>query len=149
MPVDGCGSAFCDSYPEYERVYRHFCPQFCTHIYVVHIILGMSARTNSLTPRLRKLNAALGQRIVVARIARKITQAQMAERAGVSRTTLSKLEAGDASISLGTLIQVLAILGLESDMDLLVGDDKVGQQLANAALSRPSSASGARVKRKG
>lgn len=102
------------------------------------IILYMSSRTNSLAPRLRKLSSGLGQRIVVARTARNITQAQMAERAGVSRTTLSKLEAGDASVSLGTLVQVLAILGLESDMTLLVGDDKVGQQLANAALSRPS-----------
>ena len=105
------------------------------------IIVDMSARTNTLPPRLRKLSSALGQRLVVARTARRITQAQMAERAGVSRATLSKLEAGDVSISLGTLIQVLAILGLEADMEFLAGNDKVGQQLANAALPRPSSRS--------
>lgn len=101
----------------------------------------MSARTNFLTPRLRRLSEALGQRLVVARTARRITQAQMAERAGVSRATLAKLETGDASVSLATLIQVLGILGLESDITHLLGDDKVGQQLANAALARPTTSS--------
>lgn len=105
------------------------------------IILHMSARTNTLSPRLQKLNTALGKRLTVARTARRITQEQLAERAGISRSTLAKLEAGDASISWGTLVQVLAILGLEMDIAQLAGADRLGQELANAALPRPRSRS--------
>lgn len=88
---------------------------------------------------------ALGERLLLARTARQLTQQQMAERAGVSRQTLSKLEAGDGSVSLATLIHVLSILGLDKDIEQLAKEDPLGRQLAANALSRPVSRRTGRV----
>ena len=40
-----------------------------------------------------------------------LTAAQVADRAGVSRTTLSKLEHGESGVSLGVALEVLRALG--------------------------------------
>lgn len=61
---------------------------------------------------------------------------EMAERMGVSRMTLHRLERGDASVSLGSLVRALGILGLESDLELLAADDEVGRRLVDGA-ARP------------
>jgi transcriptional regulator with XRE-family HTH domain len=66
---------------------------------------------------------------------------QMAERMGVSRDTLNRLEKGNAAIALGTYLRALRVLGLERDIDLLAQDDKLGPKLQDLALeptpSRP------------
>lgn len=49
---------------------------------------------------------------------RGLTQAQVAERAGISRPAVVRLESGDGNVSLETLLRVLRALGT---MDLLVG----------------------------
>lgn len=41
-----------------------------------------------------------------------VTSAEAADRAGVSRDTLSRLENGDASVSLGTFLNALRAYGL-------------------------------------
>jgi transcriptional regulator with XRE-family HTH domain len=62
----------------------------------------------------------LGHDIRSARIRRRITMELMAERASISRTTLTKVEKGDPSVSLGIYATVLFILGLISELGSLV-----------------------------
>lgn len=54
----------------------------------------------------------LGQQIAAARRERGRTAADIAERAGISRTTLSKVEHGDPSVAIGTVFEVATLLGV-------------------------------------
>ncbi len=54
----------------------------------------------------------LGKDIVVARKKRRISTVSMAQRAFISRSTLTKIEKGDPTVSIGAYMSVLAILGL-------------------------------------
>ena len=54
----------------------------------------------------------LGQQIAAARRERQRTAADVAERAGVSRTTLSKVEHGDPSVAIGTVFEIATLLGV-------------------------------------
>jgi DNA-binding XRE family transcriptional regulator len=70
----------------------------------------------------------------------------VAQRAGISRTSLYKVEAGDAGATLGTYLRVLAVLGLEGDISHLAADDKVGRKLQDLALMpQPTTAVRSRV----
>ena len=50
------------------------------------------------------------------------------------RPTLSSLEKGSPSISLGIILQVLLVLGLEKDILLLADDDILGRKIQDADL---------------
>jgi len=54
----------------------------------------------------------LGSDIRDARLRRRIPTALMAERAGISRMTLNKVEKGDPGVSMGTYATVLFVLGM-------------------------------------
>ena len=63
--------------------------------------------------------------------------AELAARVGVTRHTLSRLERGDLSTSIGVLARLLGTLGLEEDLDRLAQDDELGQRLQDVQLRRP------------
>jgi transcriptional regulator with XRE-family HTH domain len=63
----------------------------------------------------------------------------VAARAGISRQTLYNVENGDASVTLGTYVRVLAVLGLEQDVDRLAAEDPLGRRLQDQALEPTSS----------
>ena len=46
----------------------------------------------------------LGQRIQRLRLARRLPQAEVAVRAGIARSTASRIEGGDASVAIGHVI---------------------------------------------
>jgi hypothetical protein len=50
----------------------------------------------------------------------------VAERAGISRATLSAIEGGSGSVSMGAWVQVLFVLGLENDLSVVARDDALG-----------------------
>jgi transcriptional regulator with XRE-family HTH domain len=85
-------------------------------------------------PQEQRLLSDLGERLKLARKRRKLSNAVVAQRAGVSRTSVYKVEAGDAGATLGTYLRVLAVLGLEGDVNSLAADDKVGRKLQDLAL---------------
>ncbi|MGO4703134.1 helix-turn-helix transcriptional regulator [Dyella sp. 2RAB6] len=97
----------------------------------------MAKRTPPSHPAAQRAIKALGERLRAARLRRKMTQAVMAERVGVSVPTLAKLEDGDPTISLATMFRVLAVLSLAADLDKLAADDKLGRELQDALLAPP------------
>ncbi len=89
----------------------------------------------------QKLLAQLGERLRLARMRRKLSTTVVAQRAGISRSSLYKAGAGDAGVTIGTYLRLLAVLGLEKDINALAADDKVGRKLQDLALETPSSLS--------
>ncbi|MCY4225902.1 MAG: helix-turn-helix domain-containing protein [Bacteroidetes bacterium] len=67
----------------------------------------------------RKALKKLGADIRVARKKRRISTVSMAERAFLSRSTLSRIEKGDPTVSMGAYLSVLAILGLASQVGVI------------------------------
>jgi transcriptional regulator with XRE-family HTH domain len=61
----------------------------------------------------------LGSDIKSARLRRRIPTTLMAERAFITRTTLQKVEEGDAGVSLGIYATILFILGLSDRLATL------------------------------
>ncbi len=64
--------------------------------------------------------------------------AVVAERAFTSRSTLQRIEAGDAAVSVGIYAAVLQALGLLGGLEEVadISRDKVGQALASADLPK-------------
>lgn len=94
----------------------------------------MSRNSIVLLPKSMKLLQTLGENIKLARLRRKLTMNQVSERAGISRPTLSSLEKGNPTVSLGIVLQVLLVLGLEKDILLLAADDILGRKIQDADL---------------
>ena len=61
----------------------------------------------------------LGARIAARRMELQLTQATVAEQAGIAKRTLERMEAGQTS-QLATLIRVLRVLGAASGLDSLI-----------------------------
>lgn len=87
-----------------------------------------------LLPSQSRLLRTLGEQIRYARLRRDLTTAQIAERAGISRTTLVKVEKGDDGVALGQYFRVLIALGLAEDITLVAKDDELGRKLQDAKL---------------
>lgn len=90
-------------------------------------------------PTEQKLLSQLGERLKLARMRRKLSNTVVAQRAGISRSSLYKTEAGDPGATMGTYLRVMAVLGLETDINALADDDKVGRKLQDLALETPVS----------
>jgi transcriptional regulator with XRE-family HTH domain len=71
----------------------------------------------------------------LARLRRRLTTAQVAERSGIDRSTLYRIERGDASVSFGVYANVLFCLGLDKDLDAIARDDELGRKLQDAGLA--------------
>ncbi len=94
----------------------------------------MPRKPPTIFPQEQRLLSQFGERVKLARLRRKLSNAVIAKRAGISRSSLYKVEAGDAGATLGTYLRVLAVLGLEADINALAADDKVGRKLQDLAL---------------
>jgi transcriptional regulator with XRE-family HTH domain len=88
-----------------------------------------------LSPTLEDILATVGENIKLARLRRKITATMLAERAGISRVTLRKVENGEGSVTMAIYANVLFCLGLERDLLRLAGDDPLGRRLQDAELT--------------
>ena len=54
----------------------------------------------------------MARQIQLGRKQRKWTERELAERAGISRATLQKIEKGDLSVAVGLVFEVAALVGL-------------------------------------
>lgn len=85
-------------------------------------------------PTAQKIITQLGEDIKLARLRRKLSAEQVAERANISRSTLWQIEKGTPSVAMGAYLQVLFVLGLEKNMLNLASDDTLGRKLQDAEL---------------
>ena len=97
-------------------------------------ILNIMKASLILLPKAQKVLNDLGENIKLARLRRKLSTGQVAERAGISRATLWQIEKGKPSVAMGAYFQVLFVLGLENDFLQLGADDKLGHKLLDAGL---------------
>lgn len=64
-----------------------------------------------------------GQRIAKHRIAAQLTQAQVADQAGISKRTLERIESGEAA-QMSNVIRIFRVLGLLSVLEGLIPEQK-------------------------
>lgn len=86
------------------------------------------------TQKQKNVLARMGENIKLARLRRKMSIRSMAERAGIAVSTLTNIEDGSPSVSLGSYLQVLSILRLEEDLTLIADQDPLGRQIQDAGL---------------
>ena len=94
----------------------------------------MKKRNTILLPGAQKTISVLGENIKLARLRRKFSSEQVAERADISRPTLISIEKGSPSVTIGAYVKVLSVLGLENDIMEVGKDDKLGRKLQDAKL---------------
>jgi transcriptional regulator with XRE-family HTH domain len=102
-------------------------------------------KTPALPLPVQRALAKLGEDIRSARLRRRISTAVMAQRAFITRMTLSKVERGDPSVSIGIYAVVLFVLGLTTRLGELADAraDDVGLQLEEERLPKRIRNSGA------
>ncbi|MES2517041.1 MAG: helix-turn-helix domain-containing protein [Bacteroidota bacterium] len=94
----------------------------------------MKSKSTLLLPTASKILTQLGEDIKLARLRRKLCTEQVAERAGISRSTLWLIEKGTPSVAMGAYLQVLFVMGLEKNLLLMASDDVLGRKLQDAEI---------------
>ena len=80
--------------------------------------------------------ALMGEQIKLARMRRRYPVQVVADRAGISRATLWKVEKGDPGVAIGIYAKVLKAIGLGDDITLLARDDALGHIIQDSELKR-------------
>lgn len=95
----------------------------------------MGKTTPNLLPRISRLLENIGGNLKLARLRRKFSADTVAQRAGITRKTLSKVEQGDPAVAFGVYARVMQVLRLENDLAQLAVDDVLGRKLQDAGLT--------------
>lgn len=98
------------------------------------ILIDMQRKGPQLFPSDQRRLKDLGERFRLARLRRKFSMEMVATRAGISRTSLYKVERGDPAVTLGVYLRVLAVYGLSEEVDQIAADDTLGRRLQDLAL---------------
>lgn len=91
-------------------------------------------RSATIFPDSQKALAILGENITLACKRRGYSQSLIAERTGLSRLTIRKIQKGDATVSIGHYVAVLSVLGMVEDFTKVASDDELGRKLQDIKL---------------
>ena len=89
----------------------------------------------NIMPDTENILKTMGEQIKMARLRRKLSATLVAERAGISRSTLWKVENGNPSVAVGIYAAVLhAHNNMDKDLLKIAGDDELGRKLQDMDL---------------
>ena len=89
----------------------------------------------NILPGTEEILKNMGEQIKLARLRRSLSSELTAERAGISRASLWKVEKGDPSVAMGIYAAVFhGLKHLDQDLLLLAKDDALGRQLQDLNL---------------
>lgn len=91
-------------------------------------------RNASVFPKNQKVLYLLGENIKLACKRRGYSQTLIAERTGLSRLTVRKIQQGDSTVSIGHYVAVLSVLGMVDDFAKVASDDELGRKLQDIKL---------------
>ena len=95
----------------------------------------MNRKTTTIMPKTQSILTQMGEQIRLARLRRHLTAELVAERAGISRVTLSNIEKGSPSVAIGSYAAVLhALNGMDKDLLLVAKDDELGRKRQDLEL---------------
>ena len=95
----------------------------------------MKKAVYNVMPGTEEILSTMGEQIKLARLRRNLTTELVAERAGISRASLWKVEKGDPSVAIGIYASVLhALNNLDKDLLLIAKDDEMGKHLQDLNL---------------
>ncbi len=95
-------------------------------------------RSASVFPKNQEALSLLGENIKLACKRRGYSQSLIAERTGLSRLTIRKIEQGNSTVSIGHYVAVLSVLGLVEDFAKVASDDELGRKLQDIKLKGQS-----------
>ena len=89
----------------------------------------------NIMPDTENILKTMGEQIKMARLRRKLSATLVAERTGISRSTLWKVENGNPSVAVGIYAAVLhALNNMDKDLLKIAGDDELGRKLQDMDL---------------
>ena len=94
----------------------------------------MPAHTDLSSALERLLLLQLGERLKSARLSRGMASTNLAQKVGISRTTLHAVESGEPTPTIGTYLRVMSALGLAGDLALVASDAARIQPDTNSRL---------------
>lgn len=95
----------------------------------------MKQAAYNIMPATENILKILGEQIKLARLRRNLTAELVAERAGVSRSSLWKVESGNPAVAMGIYAAVLhALNNMDKDLLLVAKDDEMGRKLQDLEL---------------
>lgn len=95
----------------------------------------MSKKSTVVLPQTQEILNHMGGQIRLARLRRHLSAELVAERASISRMTLSNIEKGSPSVAIGSYAAVLhALNGMDKDLLLVAKDDELGRKLQDLEL---------------
>ena len=96
----------------------------------------MARKTVPLLPGTQHALEKAGANIKKARLRRNIRAELLAERAGISVDTLSAVEKGVSTVSIGAYAAVLAVLKLDNDLETIALDEEGKKQFEKHTLKK-------------
>lgn len=95
----------------------------------------MKKAAYNILPKTEEILKTMGEQIKLARLRRNLSATLVAERAGISRASLWKVESGNPSVAIGIYAAVLhALGGMDQDMTLIAKDDEMGRRMQDLNL---------------
>ncbi len=84
----------------------------------------MTRKTVVLLPSTQQVLEKMGANIKKARLRRNIKAELLAEKAQISKSTLSAIEKGVSTVSVGAYASVLCSLGMDKDFEMIALDEE-------------------------